>query len=317
MQFPEMLEYAENLFRRFPEEFILLGAPQLEDHFVMHKDGGWRHSVVDTESAKVIEIVLPRRLAGDGEGPQAPLQEVCQQRPPPTSRESDIRVEIGRLNRALENLTKTHAECVATEVHRQLRQQFEMLNAPYPGMDIGGMVQNEGRKHTRIQPMMDSDGSAAAREESPGALMQRRAADRRRRGNASGPDAGLLDHRGAMHFESQSPPSEGSHTTATGGRSPTWHRSIQAGTQQDSVWEHPDLEASASPSGAASPVKRRGSGSGGSMHETAAYSDWGHGAAAAPVGRIGNIGSAEVQPDSPGSPVKKRSGARAGARPLT
>lgn len=54
----ELLQYAENIWHRFPEEFIALGSPNLEDHFMANS---WRRRVTDTTSEKVIEIFLPRR----------------------------------------------------------------------------------------------------------------------------------------------------------------------------------------------------------------------------------------------------------------
>mmetsp|Transcript_19046 Transcript_19046/g.44457 ORF Transcript_19046/g.44457 Transcript_19046/m.44457 type:complete len:379 (-) Transcript_19046:70-1206(-) len=55
----ELQGYAENIWKRFPEEFIALGAPSLEDHFVLRN--GHSHRITDTNAQKVIEIVLRRR----------------------------------------------------------------------------------------------------------------------------------------------------------------------------------------------------------------------------------------------------------------
>jgi len=57
----ELQGYAENIWRRFPEVFISLGSPDVEDFFELKESGSWSHSIVDTLSEKVIEIVLPRR----------------------------------------------------------------------------------------------------------------------------------------------------------------------------------------------------------------------------------------------------------------
>jgi hypothetical protein len=57
----ELWSYAENIWRRFPAEFISLGSPDLEDFFELCEGGAWCHRVVDTKSEKVIEIVLPRK----------------------------------------------------------------------------------------------------------------------------------------------------------------------------------------------------------------------------------------------------------------
>eukprot|EP00747_Dinoflagellata_sp_TGD_P196228 gnl/TRDRNA2_/TRDRNA2_66047_c0_seq1.p1 gnl/TRDRNA2_/TRDRNA2_66047_c0~~gnl/TRDRNA2_/TRDRNA2_66047_c0_seq1.p1 ORF type:complete len:296 (+),score=53.91 gnl/TRDRNA2_/TRDRNA2_66047_c0_seq1:71-958(+) len=64
---PELQRYAENVWQRFPEEFLALGAPHLEDFFELHEAGVWYHRIVDTKSEKVIEIVLPRRKVHDEE----------------------------------------------------------------------------------------------------------------------------------------------------------------------------------------------------------------------------------------------------------
>lgn len=73
---PELLDYAENIWRRFPEVFISLGSPDVEDLYELKQPGSWSHSIIDTLSEKVIEIVLPRRgrVAGDYEA--APAQGV-------------------------------------------------------------------------------------------------------------------------------------------------------------------------------------------------------------------------------------------------
>mmetsp|Transcript_8014 Transcript_8014/g.17886 ORF Transcript_8014/g.17886 Transcript_8014/m.17886 type:complete len:367 (-) Transcript_8014:55-1155(-) len=55
----ELQGYAENIWKRFPEEFIALGSPGLEDHFILRN--GHAHRITDTSAQKVIEIVLRRR----------------------------------------------------------------------------------------------------------------------------------------------------------------------------------------------------------------------------------------------------------------
>lgn len=59
----ELQSYAENIWRRFPEEFISLGAPTLENDFDMDEPGVWCHRVVDTASERLVEIKLPRRTS--------------------------------------------------------------------------------------------------------------------------------------------------------------------------------------------------------------------------------------------------------------
>lgn len=64
----ELQQYAENVFRRFPEVFVSLGAPDVEDSYELHPCASGRHRIVDFKSKRVIEIVLPRR------GGQSPVQ---------------------------------------------------------------------------------------------------------------------------------------------------------------------------------------------------------------------------------------------------
>jgi len=59
---PELQGYAENIWRRFPEVFISLGCPDLEDSPEVRRKGILRHRVIETMSQKVIHIVLPRRM---------------------------------------------------------------------------------------------------------------------------------------------------------------------------------------------------------------------------------------------------------------
>jgi hypothetical protein len=63
MGLPEGLQvYAENIFRRFPEEFIALGCPRLEDDFSLQSS---TRRITDMGSSKSLEIVLRK-------GPMSP-----------------------------------------------------------------------------------------------------------------------------------------------------------------------------------------------------------------------------------------------------
>jgi len=59
---PELQGYAENIWRRFPELFISLGSPDVEENFELQDRGAGYQRVVHTSSKSVFEIVLPRRL---------------------------------------------------------------------------------------------------------------------------------------------------------------------------------------------------------------------------------------------------------------
>jgi len=58
----ELLQYAENVWRRFPEVFVSLGSPYFEEYFELYEDGSWHQRVIDTDTEKIIEIRLPRRI---------------------------------------------------------------------------------------------------------------------------------------------------------------------------------------------------------------------------------------------------------------
>jgi len=61
MSFPrELLQYAENLYRRFPEEFLALGAPGLEEIYDLRPNGTWTRCIQETHSEKIVEIKLHR-----------------------------------------------------------------------------------------------------------------------------------------------------------------------------------------------------------------------------------------------------------------
>jgi hypothetical protein len=63
MGLPEGLQvYAENIFRRFPEEFIALGCPRLEEDFSLQSS---TRRITDMGSSKSLEIVLRK-------GPMSP-----------------------------------------------------------------------------------------------------------------------------------------------------------------------------------------------------------------------------------------------------
>lgn len=56
----EMLLCAENIYRRFPEEFLALGKPGLEASFDLHTDGRQGHRVMDTAGERAIEVMMRR-----------------------------------------------------------------------------------------------------------------------------------------------------------------------------------------------------------------------------------------------------------------
>lgn len=72
----ELLLYAENIYRRFPEEFMALGMPGLEEIYDLRPDGTRSRRISETSSEKCVEITLRRwhqPPAWPGSYPQAPL----------------------------------------------------------------------------------------------------------------------------------------------------------------------------------------------------------------------------------------------------
>lgn len=61
---PRLKGYAENLWRRFPEVFVVLGASGMQDVFGQNE--AVHHRIIETTSWKVIEIALPRRELSPG-----------------------------------------------------------------------------------------------------------------------------------------------------------------------------------------------------------------------------------------------------------
>lgn len=56
----ELVPYAENFYRRFPEEFIALGMPGLEEAFDLRPNGTWSRRVLETPTEKTVEITIRR-----------------------------------------------------------------------------------------------------------------------------------------------------------------------------------------------------------------------------------------------------------------
>jgi len=56
----ELLLYAENLYRRFPEEFVALGAPGLEEVFDLRTFGTKSRRITETPTEKTVEITIRR-----------------------------------------------------------------------------------------------------------------------------------------------------------------------------------------------------------------------------------------------------------------
>lgn len=56
----ELLTYAENFYRRFPEEFIALGAPGLEEIFDLRSHGTRSRRISESPTEKTVEITIRR-----------------------------------------------------------------------------------------------------------------------------------------------------------------------------------------------------------------------------------------------------------------
>jgi len=57
----ELLQYAENIFRRFPDVFTALGAPGLEDVYDLWPNGTMSHCIEETPCGKSVVVKLQRR----------------------------------------------------------------------------------------------------------------------------------------------------------------------------------------------------------------------------------------------------------------
>mmetsp|Transcript_48763 Transcript_48763/g.136440 ORF Transcript_48763/g.136440 Transcript_48763/m.136440 type:complete len:398 (+) Transcript_48763:65-1258(+) len=73
----EMLPFAENFYRRFPEEFVALGMPGLEDLFDLRVDGSRSRRIYETPMEKKVEVTIrrwpvPHPAANGHVTPQAP-----------------------------------------------------------------------------------------------------------------------------------------------------------------------------------------------------------------------------------------------------
>jgi len=73
---PHLLLYAENLYRRFPEEFIALGMPGLEEIYDLRPNGMRFRRVSETPMEKTVEIVLRRWQIPMLAAPQVPAAPV-------------------------------------------------------------------------------------------------------------------------------------------------------------------------------------------------------------------------------------------------
>ncbi|OLP84476.1 hypothetical protein AK812_SmicGene34655 [Symbiodinium microadriaticum] len=70
---PELQVYAENILRRFPEEFMVLGAPNLEEIYDLRPNGTWSRKMVESSAEKTIEITLRRWQSPAPAYPQAAM----------------------------------------------------------------------------------------------------------------------------------------------------------------------------------------------------------------------------------------------------
>lgn len=60
----EFYQYAENIYRRFPEEFLALGAPGLEDVYDLRPNGPCTRCIQETAHGKTVELKLQRWAPG-------------------------------------------------------------------------------------------------------------------------------------------------------------------------------------------------------------------------------------------------------------
>lgn len=123
---PELWGYAENIWRRFPAEFISLGSPDLEDFFELVDGGTWCTRVVDTKSEKVIEIILPRR-----EVPlNSPLTPVVQERYADSEEDEADEREDFELFDEVERIVCSSSTRISKQVEAEVRSQLERLQFP-------------------------------------------------------------------------------------------------------------------------------------------------------------------------------------------
>jgi len=147
---PELQGYAENIWRRFPEVFISLGSPDVEDVFELHGEGKWSHRVIDTTSEKVIEIVLCRRDPVRGANgservdvkSNEDLEYVCDGEFIQLDEDS-LHTEIDKLSQAIAHLGDRLEECSMIEVPEE-STQLELSSESW---------QNSHSEHNRIQPL--------------------------------------------------------------------------------------------------------------------------------------------------------------------
>eukprot|EP00927_Polykrikos_kofoidii_P005912 TRINITY_DN12377_c0_g1_i1.p1 TRINITY_DN12377_c0_g1~~TRINITY_DN12377_c0_g1_i1.p1 ORF type:complete len:810 (+),score=133.77 TRINITY_DN12377_c0_g1_i1:90-2519(+) len=155
---PELQGYAENIWRRFPEVFISLGSPDVEDYYDLGEDTSWYHKVTQTKSQKVIEIILPRRSFvfeddDDLDGPSSPeLTPRCE------DMDEDILMEIDQPGRAEFDLGGRVEETVSREVRHSSQ------GATTSGHDDH---RSEGVGHTPAESSKDQASRAAIAAPSP------------------------------------------------------------------------------------------------------------------------------------------------------
>jgi len=184
---PTLLDYAENIWRRFPEAFISLGLPQLEDLFVLN-EGNWSYRVVDTKWSKIVEIVLPRRFEDQPElddASYAEAEEVEEDEDPPVeaappqpsstppasataqgsadadpSKAADISMRLVQLDSEVNKLLGSITDRVSQEVEVQLQRELWGRNMQERLQSVHNSA-TRGQSPTALsQP--ESSGSAAS-----------------------------------------------------------------------------------------------------------------------------------------------------------
>jgi len=172
---PELLPFAENFYRRFPEEFVALGAPGLEQIFDLRIEGTRSRRISDNPTEKTVEITIRRwqppfpqqppfsspypscygsfpqqgPYTGLSSPPTAfpgpyscPPPQPSQQRhaPAPSSAEGQMASQLARLETALAVMLPQVEAAMRQSQQSQQQGNFVTTNhnKPAPGVTFGG-----------------------------------------------------------------------------------------------------------------------------------------------------------------------------------
>ncbi|CAK9089058.1 unnamed protein product [Durusdinium trenchii] len=170
---PELNIYAENILRRFPEEFMALGAPNLEDIYDLRPNGTWSRKMVESSAEKTIEITMRRWSGGNAFVPGYPMGPMAIPQPLAPPQAWSAAAAAARFQGAMPtaSVNAVNTQALDDQANQRLGRLEGALLALKP--QIEAMVAIQSKLTTQVPNHANSNPQAAPRgAQTPGAELK-------------------------------------------------------------------------------------------------------------------------------------------------